>query len=224
MLLVRLVVQLFVAAFILLCIDGFVHRDPTVDLRHGYQIVATSASSPCFLTYQPWIDERESSGWHAIASTTSDGLGGGERNLFLLTHDEQDWLQFDDEEEWRSAWQKKKATFGPKEIGSVEGITGFRDEGRHVLGTYAEGYFILDVDENRVQTWENRDAWSRAVRTAVGTSVGFFRDPKSWLVQSRSPALLGVAAAPMLLWCVWPIVRPKSRYAKALRNWERWVF
>jgi hypothetical protein len=207
MLLARVIGRLLIAAFVLLCLDGCFHRDPTVDLADGYGIVATSAASPCFLDYQPWVDKREYSGWHAITSTTIHTPEGEEQTPFWLTHDELDWVSFENEEEWRRAWHEKKATFGPKEIGRVEGITGFREEGRYVVGAYDKGFFLLDIAQNRLHTWRDEATWADAVQSATGRAPRELRDPRSWLVQSRNLVVLGALATVLLPWCAWPLVR-----------------
>lgn len=211
MLLARVIGRLLVAAFVLLCLDGCFHRDPTVDLADGYEIVATSTASPCFLNYRPWIDKREYSGWHAITSTTLHSAKGEEQTPFLLTHDELEWLRFESEEEWRRAWHEKKATFGPKEIGRVEGITGFREEGRYVVGAYDKGFFLLDIAQNHLNTWRDEATWAAAVHSATGRAQPELRDPKSWLVQSRNLLVLTIPAALFVPWCVWPLVRRNRR-------------
>lgn len=185
MLAARIISRILVAAFFLLCIDGFLHRDPTVDLGNGYEIVAVSADSPCVLNYRPWIDKREYSGWHAIAGNAADERDGTDSSPFLLTHDEQEWLQFDDAENWRRAWREKRATFGPNEVGHVEGISAFRNNGRCVIGVYGDGYFVLDMMLNRVDTFRDRAKWRAVVQTATNLTGDDLRDPKSWLVQSR---------------------------------------
>lgn len=207
MLVVRVIGRLLVAAFVLLCIDGCFHRDPTVDLGNGYEIVAVSAGSPCFLNYRPWIDKREYSGWRAITSTTVHGPDGEERLTFLLAHDEQERLQFEDAENWRRAWREKKATFGPKEVGRVEGISGFRSQGRYVIGAYNKGFFILDIAQNRVDTFCGRTKWTEAVQTTTSLAADDLRDPKSWLVQSRNLAVLAFLTIVLVPWCMWPLVR-----------------
>ncbi len=211
MLAARIIGRLLIAAFILLCIDGCFHRDPTVDLADGYEIVATSAASPCLLNYRPWVDKREYSGWHSMTSTTFYSAEGEERTPYLLTHDELEWLRFESEEEWRRAWHEKRATFGPEEIGRVEGITAFREDGRYVVGAHQKGFFLLDIAQNRLRTWKDEATWADAVHSATGRPPTELRDPKSWFVQSRNLVVLGGPAALMLSWCVWPLARRNRR-------------
>ena len=129
----------------------------------------------------------------------------------VLTHDEHEGLEFQNEKDWRHAWRENKATFGSDEIGRVEGITGFRREGRYVLGAYDKGFFILDMVENRVETFRERAVWRDAANTTTNVAIGHVRDPKSWLVQSRNLAVLATPAALFLPWCLWPVIGRRRR-------------
>lgn len=210
MLAARIIARILVAAFVLLLIDGFLHRDPTVELGNGYEIVAVSAASPCVLNYSPWLDSREFSDWHAVASSTIYGPNGPEQTPFLLTHDELGWLEFDDEDEWQRQSIERKATIDPGYVGRVEGITGFRSDGRYVAGAFDKGFFLLDTYRNELDTYRDRNEWSRSVASVSSLDATHLKNPKSWFVQSRNVAVLAVPAAIFLPWCLWPLRRGRG--------------
>lgn len=201
----RIIGRLLLSVFVLLLINSCVHREARVDLGDGYEIVATSGTSPCSLNYRPWVDERQYSGWYAIkdVSTFSDGV---RRTSFLLGHRNHESLEFENEEDWRRAWHEYKAAFGPGEVGRVEGITAFQRDGRYVIGSYDKGFFILDMVQDQVNSFAENSEWEGAVKSTTGVTVSHLTDPKSWLVQSRNPLELVVPPV-VLTWCLWPLVR-----------------
>ena len=76
-----------------------------------------------------------------------------------------------------------------------------------MIGAYNKGFFVLDMAQNRVDTFRDRTKWTEAVQTTTSLATDDLRDPKSWLVQSRNLAVLAVLTIVLLPWCMWPLVR-----------------
>ena len=187
--------NIVVGCFVILMIDGCVYRDPRVVLSHGYEILAISPSSPCGLQYASWRDDRPYSDYTAMRSTDSSSNA----TRFSLVSDSE-ILQFDDEAEWLGAIQEFNAAPDSSGLG-LEGVESFAADENHVIGTYAAGHFVLDIQANRLVTFADETKWSSSVSQETDLSSDVLHDPKSPLAQSRHPIVV-VAYAVLLIGAV----------------------
>jgi hypothetical protein len=112
-------------------------------------------------------------------------------------------MEFDSRAEWEAERRAKNARPPLLEVDEVSGITGFDTDGRFVIGNYDSGYFILDIAENSLDTFESEDEWTQAVAQRTGMSTTGLRDPKSWFIQSRHPVVLAIVGGLALIALPW---------------------
>ena len=196
-------------ALLVLTVDGCLYRDPGVDLAGGYSIAAISAGSPCDLYYRGTGDKRVYSDWVVLGmGAVSDGkISRVEYSLENpKSHEHRDYPT---REEWLQACQDLNVS--PSELRlKVSGVTGFAADAHHIIGQYEGGYFLLDIDKNRLETWQGDATWSAAVTGKTRLNPAGLTDPKGWWVRTRDPGLMeGYAAfvAVFLMigaWSGWP--------------------
>lgn len=175
----RLITNIIVAIFAILCVDGCAYRDPGVELPHGYQVAAISAKSPCRLSYSSSRDERSYSNWSA-SKTYDDGKLD---SYDLFNPDSSELLQFDSETKWREAIAEKNAN--PKGmVADLMNVTGYSTNNTHLIG-YSDGYFLLTYANHKLQTWDDAEPWMNAVEKETTLNPRSLYDPKSPFVQSR---------------------------------------
>jgi hypothetical protein len=179
-------VRLLVVAFCASILDGLLNRDPHIRLSHGYEIWATSWSSPCFLVYQPWEDRRPYSAWKAHRRVVQDG--SGERSEYSLILDDGttfESLDFPSESEWKAAIRQKRAKQATSHVKEATGITEFGNYGPFVFGDCEKGFFLLDIDKNEYSI-SPRQEWVQQVTAKTGSPPGRMKNPKAWLLQDRN--------------------------------------
>ncbi|RJP35596.1 MAG: hypothetical protein C4547_09385 [Phycisphaerales bacterium] len=192
----NVLLRLAVVAFVVMTAERVLHRDPCAQVSDGSSIVATHWGGPCFLNYETCDNERAYSMWLAMTSTTIDDFRNRETGyLFLDSDGAGDWLKFDTPEAWEAARRARNTVADWDVSHQVSGITRCATIGDFVVGTFDSGCFILDISENAVLTLDSESEWKRAVQSQAGAPAGRLRDPKSWFVQSRAPAVWAVMAA-----------------------------
>lgn len=92
-------------------------------------------------------------------------------------------------DEWLNAGKELGVSPSDKHS-EVSGITGFAANEHHVIGKHGAGYFILDIDDNRLDTWEFEASWARAVLEKTRLHPHELTNPKSRFVQTRDPAVV----------------------------------
>ncbi len=171
-----------VAAFLFVA-DAFIYRDPGVSLPHGYEIGAISPGSPCMLNYVASHDDRQYSDWTARKTEWNGSV------TFWLTKAAGKSIEYNSEAEWRTATIEMHAD--PSEIAaSLSGVTGYKADKDFAIGTFADGYWLLDFATHQLKTWKSEDEWKHAVSTRTPLKTTWLRDPKGWVNQSRDPAVL----------------------------------
>lgn len=180
----KLLKNIMIVAFVVLTIDGCIHRDPLVQLSNGYDIGAISWSSPCSLNYVPSNDQRTYSHFRAVAeieTNTNEACYG-------LTSPGED-LTFDDELMWQDAIRQHNASPDASWL-QVENVQSFAADEHHIIGEYGSGHFLVDIAVNRLQKFADVEEWRTAVTELTTLSPSDLKDPKSLLAQSRHPAVL----------------------------------
>ena len=199
---ISVIIRLLIMGFVALMLEGCLHRDPMVSLANGYAIGAICGSCPCSLFYEPWEDERPYSDWQAVSF---DGT-------FLLMDEATDEeLEFDSETDWRNAIRRLNAEL-PFGHAGLEDVTGFRADDHFIIGEYESGLFLVDIDENTIETWESSGPWSAAVSQRTVLQPDDLINPKSWFVQSRHPivyCLVGGLLIVALPWAAAPVFSKK---------------
>lgn len=202
----RVGLNLLLVAFFALMADGFLHRDPRVQLPDGYSIVAVSGGSPCFLTYEPWNDKRSYSGWKALHSLGLGGEGQKSADYVLINETTGEMLEFDSPLAWDAERRARNARPWRMDMSAFSGITGFKGRDPFVIGKCDGGYFILNTAENSMTSFDNQAEWVQAATTA-GMQTDRLVDPKSWLVQARHPVFYVVVGGFVLVTLPW-VFRP----------------
>ncbi|MBN1512040.1 MAG: hypothetical protein JXB13_08495 [Phycisphaerae bacterium] len=202
----RVGLNLLLVAFFALMADGFLHRDPCVQLPDGYSIVAVSGGSPCLLTYEPWNDKRSYSSWKALHSVSFGEEGQESKDYVLINEATGEMLEFDSPLAWDAERRAKNARPWLIDMDEFSGITGFKGRDPFVIGKYDGGYFILNTAENSITSFNNQVEWVQAA-TEAGMQTDPLVDPKSWLVQARHPVFYVVVAAFVLITLPW-VFRP----------------
>jgi hypothetical protein len=202
----RVGLNLLLVAFFALMADGFLHRDPRVQLPDGYSIVATSGEGPCFLTYEPWNDKRSYSSWKALHSVSSGEEGQRSEDYVLIDETTGEMLEFDSQLAWDAERRARNARPWPMDMDEFSGITGYRCREPFVIGKYEGGYFIVNTAENSIRSFVNKAEWVHAA-TEAGMQTDRLVDPKSWLVQARHPVFYVVVAGFVLITLPW-VFRP----------------
>ena len=153
--------------------DSCLHREPGVTLSGGYQIAAISPGSPSQLDHSPWHDPREYSAWSAMRNSSQAGTE------YLLVGDGIDeFLVFDNEESWRQAIREKRASPDMRML-RVHDVTGYRGDESFIIGRCAEGYFLVDVDDNWIEIYPGRAEWRKTVAGRTQLDPNELYDPKS---------------------------------------------
>lgn len=189
-----------VAVMVVLVVDQLLYRDPGISLSHGYEIYAISSGSPCELHYSVSDDDRKYSDWTPMEWTERKDAPEGTASEscpdrhFALINSKGEILHCNSEMEWRAAIVEKRAD--PARIApSLSGITGYKANQDHVIGTFRDGYFLLDMATHKLDTWASEADWKRAVSTRTSLTTTGLQDPKSWLYRTRDmPVVLGYAA------------------------------
>ena len=202
----RVGLNLLLVAFVALMADGFLYRDPCVQLPDGYSIVAVSGGSPCFLTYEPWNDTRSYSSWKALHSVSLGEEGQRSEDYVLIDETTGEMLEFDSPLAWDAERRARNARPCPIDMNAFSGITGFMCRDPFVIGKYDGGYFILNTAENSITSFDNQAEWVQAA-TKAGMQTDRLVDPKSWLVQARHPVFYVVVAGFVLITLPW-VFRP----------------
>lgn len=171
-------VKLFVVLFVALLLEACILRDPWVELGNGYNIGAVSRGSPCHLTYWQQYDPRPFSGWYSDAH---DGV----YFLFRVGFDEH--REYTSEAAWRASARELGAR--PARLDSaLDDILGFACDKRYAIGCATHGgYFLLDKDENTLETWPTREEWLPEVAARTRLNPARLKNPKAWHVQYRPP-------------------------------------
>jgi hypothetical protein len=182
---IRIVRNVVIVAVCLFAADGFLYRDPGVSLPHGYEIVAISSGSPCILCYKKSNDDRPHSEWTAWML---------EPDVYTLRNSTGRTIEYDSEEEWRAAAIKLRAD--PTDIAaSLSGVTGYKANRDFAIGTFVDGYWLLDFATHRLDTWTSEDDWEHAVSARTSLKTTGLRNPKGWFNQSRDLPVLAAYAA-----------------------------
>ena len=90
------------------------------------------------------------------------------------------------ETDWRNAIRRLNAEL-PFGHAGLEDVTGFRADDHFIIGEYESGLFLVDIDENTIETWESPGSWSAAVSQRTVLQPDDLISPKSRFVQSRHP-------------------------------------
>lgn len=192
----RFLIHAVVLAFIGLLFDGCLIRDPWVNLGNGYEIVAISGRSPCGLCYFESLDPRPGPLWHVMRD---------ERGITLYRGAADQSYDFGDEAALAAAVREKGIRLAPDRdaLQRITDITGYAADDRYAIGHSAGGYFLLDMQEDRVETWPRPAEWEMAVQARTRLDPAHLRDPKSWWVQHRPEGywvIMGSYAVIALLW------------------------
>jgi hypothetical protein len=212
----RVVIRLGVMGFVLLFMEGFLHRDPWVDLGNGYNIGAPWWGAPMQLWHFRSRDPREYSEWYTLV-LTDESAEDSVRYVVENPNSPHESFELASEEEWRRVRRERKATFMPEAVlgdEPIEGITEFKKNERYAIAPYTGGYFLLDTEDDRLRVWTDRAEWEEAARSIAGMTTEGMRDPLSWWEQywdSTTWTGVGILAAVMLPWVVWPIFRRGPR-------------
>jgi hypothetical protein len=192
--------KLIAIVFVGSIVEGFLLKDPWVELGNGYHIGAISWGSSCFLTYFATQDPRPPSPWSVHRTDKSFVLDNSETN---------ELREYATEEELRQATRDLHVRPAPGRT-MLDQVTGFDRDGRFAIGHSGDGYFLLDTTEDTLEKWPTSDEWSTAVRSRTKLNPGRLRDPKSWLLQYRSAgywATLGIYGSLGLAWIIVPLAR-----------------
>ncbi|MCB9851554.1 MAG: hypothetical protein H6819_00550 [Phycisphaerales bacterium] len=172
--------------FFLLLVDGFVYRDPYIKLSHGYGIGSISNSTPCSLEYGGGDgDARSGERWWA-------GVGSlGDRRIYWLSkRDSDEFLQFDNEQDWLAAIKKHHVKPSDDWLPRIENVTQFNSRESIIFGDCEGGYFIADTASNDVGVVANETAWRSEVERLTGAPPGWMWSANSFLLKYRNPEYL----------------------------------
>ncbi len=126
-----------VAVVFVLIVDGCIYRDPHVALPHGYNIGAISSGSPCELYYVADDDPQQFSTWSGMQA-----LVDGESMAYYVRNDTGELLEFESQSKWKAAMLDRNAD--PTAIAAtLDNVTRFKTDDRHLIGVCADGYFLL---------------------------------------------------------------------------------
>lgn len=175
----------FLAVFVVVQLDGCIHRDPAITLSTQYRIGAISAKSPVSLYY---IRSKEiaDSQWFADVATDHSG-----RVKFTLCNGCGQQFEFPTRELLVAAAIKRKAdltSLAPK----VDGITAFKSDKKNLIGECDDGYFIVNYELHTVNTWHNFSDWTLAVRNDTALSVSNLSNPRNPFLRDRFHGAIGV--------------------------------
>lgn len=208
-----------IVAFVALLLDGCLHRDPYVQLPHGYHIVAISPGSPCCLGYDSTHDDRQYTDWWAGRVLVQEDDRQRYEIFWLRNRVTDETLEFESEHEWEAACRARNAVPATLQGREHCGITGFARNGPIIVAAYDNGYFILDTAENAITTFSSEQAWTDAA-AAAGLATNSLTNPKSRFVQTREPLALAIIGGLILLTLPW-VFRPLwSRSERQRQNVE----
>jgi len=173
---VKLFKNIAIVFVAVLMIDGCIYRDPGVTLHGGYEIVAISPSSPCALQYVSWHDHRTYSDYSALVGTDP----ATNKPTFSLVSDSE-VLDFNDKSDWLAAIQKHRAVPDESSL-QLEDIESFAADSKHIVGTYDQGHFIVDIQANTLDTFSDEHKWASSVSHSTALSPKFTRLSPGWHV------------------------------------------
>jgi hypothetical protein len=92
-------------------------------------------------------------------------------------------------------------------VATLSDITGYEADNDFAIGTYVDGYFLLDFATHRLDTWKSEDEWKRAVSARTSLTTSWLRNPKGRFNQTREPVVLDVYLAIMGVALVFSLCR-----------------
>lgn len=194
--------KLAVVSIVGLVIEGCVLRDPWVELGNGYHFGAISWTSPCFLAYFHTRDPRPPSPWR---------YAPGELSLFNTeTGAQKDYKSA--EELKRAAREMHARPSAGKSM--AHNVTAYAATEQFAIGQSADGYFLLNLNEDTIEKWPTHEEWARAVRARTPLDPQRLRDPKSWSVQHRHAGywtLMGGCTGLGMAWIARPLFRGRAQ-------------
>ncbi len=201
-------IQLVVSVIVGLALEGLVLHDPWVELGNGYNLGAISWNSPCHLVYWAWQDSRPPSDWSYEP--------GGQSSVWNDVTGEQ--RDFAGENEWKAAIRSLDARPASARV-LLDAVAAFDWDESHAIGRGNDGFFLLDKDNDSLETWATEEPWARAVRTRTQLDPDRLRNPKAWTLQYRDGAywaIMGTYTAAVLVWIAVPLIRaPKDAASTA---------
>ena len=85
-------------------------------------------------------------------------------------------IKYDSETEWRAAVIEQHAD--PTEIAaSLSGVTGYKFNNEFAIGTFVDGYWLLNFADHKLDTWKSEDEWQHAVSARTPLKTTWLRNP-----------------------------------------------
>ncbi len=201
---IKVVVKLAIGAFIGMIIEGCILRDPWVELGNGYNVGAVSQGSRCDLAYWESTDPRPPSAWIAWR---------GEDSLVIYNRNTKETRDYETEGAW---WQARRELGARQQGATMAGhVTAFNVDERYAIGDCYEGFFLLDKQDDFLQTWPTRTVWATEVRSRTTLDPNRLHDPKAWHVQYRPAGywvIMGSYVALIVAWVLIPLMPGFKRY------------
>jgi hypothetical protein len=196
-------------ALLVLIVDAYFYKDPFIDLGNGYVLSAESPGTLCDLSYMPSRDSRRYSGW--VSREELDAPMKSEDRFSLWNPATGEYVTAPSREEWL----RLRRQYGARPVyeGSVvPDVRSFRKLGQHVIGSSSGGWFILDVDNDTLDLYQDSAEWETQLRGLKGARDVSMYNPGSPFVHSGRPALYGsgLLATAFVTWWAWRSPRKAS--------------